>query len=44
MMHDMENSWHWGFGFGHWGFGILIWLVIILLIAVLIKQLFSDKK
>jgi len=39
MMNNMDDGWHWGFGFGHWGFGILIWLAIIFALFLLFKIL-----
>lgn len=43
MMHDTGDGWHWGFGFGHWFFGLVFWLLVILMIAGLLKYLFTRK-
>lgn len=43
MMHD-GSQWHGGFGFGHWAVGLLFWLVVILLIAALLKYIFTRRK
>ncbi len=44
MMHDMNDSWHWGFGWGHWGFGVLFWIIVILVVAALVKYLLNSRK
>lgn len=39
-----DGDWHWGLGHGHWGMGVLFWIVIILVIAALLKYLFSGRR
>lgn len=43
-MHDMSDSWHWGFGLGHWVYGVLIWGTFFVALFFVVKFLIDGKK